>query len=68
LLKTIGTFKDDKKGPESAYQDSVTAPIGREHDDDAVGLEDEIDGENLGTEVVLREVLTAVEKVSLLVK
>ena len=27
LLKSIGAFKDDKKGSNSAYQDSATAPI-----------------------------------------
>jgi hypothetical protein len=65
LLKTIGTFKDiSKKG---SYQDSVTAPIGREHDDDAVDHDDQDDDddEDPDPEVVLSEVLSAIEKVNI---
>jgi hypothetical protein len=66
LLKSIGTFKDDKKCTDSAYQNSVTALIGREHNDDAVGHKDEIEDEvpNPDSDVLLSEVLSAVEKVS----
>jgi len=52
-----------------AYQDSVTASIGREHNDDAVGQEDD-DDDNPdlpptpeGQEVILWEVSSAVRKV-----
>jgi hypothetical protein len=47
---------------ESAYQDSVTAPTDREHDDDAVLLDEtEDDNDKFGA---LEEVLSAVDKVS----
>jgi hypothetical protein len=47
LLECIGTIKNDKKdGTEMAYQDSVTASIGREHNDDAVGQEDDDDDDD----------------------
>lgn len=69
LLKAIGTFKDNKKKHSNgAYQDSVTAPIGREHDDDAINRDDENDedeDEDPDPEVMLREVLSAVEKVNI---
>lgn len=58
LLKAIGVVKEDKK---DIYQDSVTAPLNREHDDDAgdtEGFE-----ENLTTTESLSEVLTAIPKV-----
>jgi len=66
LLKSMSAFKDDKKGSNSAYHDSITAPIGREYDDDAVGHEDEADDDDAlaNPEVVLSEVPSAVEKVS----
>ena len=71
MLECIGAIKNDKKdGTETAYQDSVTAPIGCEHDDDAVGQEDDNDDEEpepppapKEQEVVLREVSSAVGKV-----
>ena len=64
LLKSIGAFKDDKKGSNSAYRDSVTTPISREHDDNAMGYEEEVN-EDLDPGSVLSEVLTAIEKVSI---
>jgi len=52
--------KDDKK---DTYQDCVTAPLNREHNDDVggdtEGFEDDAAAESLG------EVLTAIPKVSL---
>ena len=49
---------------EGTYQDSVTAPLGRELDDDAVGLEDDGDDDPEDPEVILQEVLSVIEKVS----
>lgn len=52
-------MKDDKK---DMYQDSVTAPLSREHDDDA-GSDVEGPEENLAAVKALKEVLTAIPKV-----
>ena len=49
---------------EGGYQDSVTAPLGREFNDDAVGLEDGGDDDPEDPEVILQEVLSVIEKVS----
>lgn len=68
MLKSIGAFKDDKKkGSDGTYQDSVNAPISWEYDNDVVGHEDEVEDEDFASnsEVVLGEVLLAVEKVSI---
>jgi hypothetical protein len=63
--------KGKKASSDAAYQDSVTAPLGRAHDEDITGLQDEddededdvpIDSSPSGEQ--LREVLTAVEKVN----
>ena len=63
--------KGKKASSDAAYQDSVTAPLGRAHDEDITGLQDEddededdilIDSSTSGEP--LREVLTAVEKVN----
>jgi hypothetical protein len=62
-LKVIGVVKDNKK---DTYQDSVTMPLGREHDDsggaDADGLEEDVEA----AEATLGEVLTAIPKVRIL--
>lgn len=58
LLKAIGVVKDDKK---YVYQDSVTAPLSREHDNDASGDTEELD-ENMAAAETLGEVLTAIPK------
>ena len=54
--------KDNKK---DTYQDSVTVPSNREHDDDAGGDVDELeDGLDIvATEATLSGVLTAIPKV-----
>ena len=51
--------KDDKK---DIYQDSVTAPLNRDHDDTVGG---DVDGleEDIAAEASLSEVLTAIPKV-----
>ena len=67
-LQSIGAVKKYKKGDsEAAYQESVMAPLDREHDDDAVGQDADDDGESdppPDSEEVLQEVLTAIEKAS----
>ena len=68
MLKSIRAVKKDKKGDsEAAYQESVAAPLGHEHDDDAVG-QDADDDKELDplpdSEEVLQEVLSALEKAS----
>jgi hypothetical protein len=71
LLETIGTVKKDKKKKDKykgAYQESVTAPLGCEHDDNVVGHTDGDNGANdtpeyKDPELLLTEVLSAVEKV-----
>jgi|SRR6267154_2544120 len=61
LLKGIGAIKPDSRCRESAYQDSVTAPIDREHDDNAVLFDEtEEDDDQFNT---LQGVLSAVDKV-----
>jgi hypothetical protein len=55
-LKAIGVVKDDKK---DIYQDSITAPLSREHDDNAGGNTEE----NMAAAGNLREVLTTIPKV-----
>ena len=52
--------KDDRK---ETYQDSVTAPLSREHDDDAGGDVDGLDEDIAATEAPLGQVLTAILKV-----
>jgi hypothetical protein len=59
-LKAIGVFKDDKK---DTYQDSVTAPLNREHDDDGGGDVDGFEEDVAAAEAPLTEVLTAIPKV-----
>jgi hypothetical protein len=66
LLEGIGAIKEaDKK--KSTYQDSVTAPLSREFDDDAVCLEDQLEDEledRPSNEALNhQEVLSAIEKV-----
>jgi hypothetical protein len=51
--------KDDKK---DVYQDSVTAPLSRDNDDDAGGDTEGLE-DNIGTAEALGEVLTAIPKV-----
>ena len=51
--------KDDKK---DIYQDCVTAPLNREHDDDAIG-DTEGHEDNMAPTEYLGEVLTAIPKV-----
>jgi hypothetical protein len=62
--------KGKKAGPDAAYQDSVTAPLDRAHDEDITGLQDK-DEEEVNIPVdpstsaeQLKEVLAAVEKVN----
>jgi len=66
LLECIGAVKANKKnGSKGAYQDSVTAPLSRDYDDDAVGQDDQDeDDPPEDPEAVLQEVLSAVAKVS----
>jgi hypothetical protein len=70
LLQCIGAVKSNQKGNSDVpYQKTVTAPLGREHDNDAVGLnadsdDDEVES-GLGLEEVLWEVLSAIEKARL---
>jgi hypothetical protein len=64
--------KGKKATSDAAYQDSVTAPLGRAHDEDITGLQDEDDEDDEDDVPIdsstsgepLREVLTAVEKVN----
>ncbi|KAG1721141.1 hypothetical protein EDB19DRAFT_1646657, partial [Suillus lakei] len=61
LLEGIGAIKPDSRCRECAYQDSVTAPIDREHDDNAALLDEtEDDNDQFGT---LQGVLSAVDKI-----
>jgi hypothetical protein len=59
-LKVIGIVKHDKK---DTYQDSVTASLNREHDDDASGDVDGLEEDIAAAEASLGEVLTAIPKV-----
>jgi len=61
-LKAIGVVKDDKK---DIYQDAVTAPLNREHDDDVSGGVDGLEEDIAAAEASLGEVLTAIPKVDL---
>jgi hypothetical protein len=61
LLDSIGAVKHDKKN-DHIYQDSVTAPVDRSFDDDAVGQEEEDDNDESSD--VLQNVLSAIEKAS----
>ena len=65
LLKSIGAFKDDKKGSNTAYQDSVTTPTSWEHDENAVSCEEEVNEEDMDPGSVLSEGTLAVEKVGI---
>ena len=63
--------KGKKTGSDAAYQDSVTAPLDRAHDEDITGLqdkdEDDVDDApvDLSTSAeILKEALTAIEKVN----
>ncbi|KAI0245327.1 hypothetical protein BJV78DRAFT_1090396, partial [Lactifluus subvellereus] len=59
LLKAIGVVKDNKK---DAYQDSVTAPLNRAHDDNSGGDIEGLDKNIAAAEAPLSEVLTAIPK------
>jgi len=63
--------KDKKAGSDPAYQDSVTAPLDRAHDEDIMGLQDKDDDDEDDVPIgpstsaeLLQEVLTAVKKVN----
>jgi hypothetical protein len=72
--------KGKKASSDGAYQDSVTAPLSRDHDEDITGFQDELEDDDdedepddTGTPInppptpsagQLKEVLTAVEKVN----
>ena len=63
--------KGKKAGSDAAYQDSVTAPLDRAHDEDITGLQDEGDEDNAPVDPsisaeLLGEALTAIQKVSYL--
>jgi hypothetical protein len=59
-LKAISVVKDDRK---QTYQDSVTAPLSREHDDNAGGDLDGLEEDIAAAEAPLSRVLTAIPKV-----
>lgn len=65
LLEGLGVFKSDKKKQDEPYQDSVSAPVDRSFDDDAVGLDDDEseEPEITNTRESLQSVLSAIEKV-----
>jgi hypothetical protein len=69
-LEGIGAIKPDNKKNHDAYQDSVTAPLSRQHDEEVATQEDlpEDDKDNLlnDTSKNLQVVLSAIEKVVLL--
>jgi len=65
--------KGKKATSNAAYQDSVTAPLSRAHDEDITGFQDEDNDEDEPDDTPfnpstsfgqLKEVLTAVEKVN----
>jgi hypothetical protein len=58
-LKGIGIVKDDRK---ETYQDSVTAPLSWEHDDDAGGDVDGLEEDIAAAEAPLGQVLAAIPK------
>jgi hypothetical protein len=60
-MEGIGTIKEVEKN--SSYQDSVTAPLSREFDDDAVWLEDQPEDRSSDEAGKHQEVLSAIEKV-----
>jgi hypothetical protein len=66
-LEGIGAIKPDNKKNHDAYQDSVTAPLSRQHDDEVAAQEDppEDDEVNLpnDTSENLQVVLSAIDKV-----
>jgi hypothetical protein len=58
--------RDKKKKGEDNYQDSVTAPIDRTFDDDAIGQEEDEEGQDEeDSSQMLLGVLSAIEKVSI---
>ena len=67
LLKAIGVVKDNKNDKD-AYQDSVTAPMGREFNDDAGGDGNGSDEDMLAVGATLSKVLTVIPKVYLILE
>lgn len=62
MLEGIGAIKANKTTKNhDAYQDCVTAPLTREHDNDVAGQEDQPEDESESDEN-LHQVLSAVEK------
>ena len=57
--------KMKRKVPIVSIRAPITAPISQQHDDNAMGHDDEVNDEDLDPKFVLSEVLTAVEKVSI---
>jgi hypothetical protein len=70
LLEGIGAIKPDKKKNHDAYQDSVTAPLSRQYDEEVAAQEDppDDDEDNLPNDTPenLQIVLSAIEKVVML--
>ncbi|KAG1844392.1 hypothetical protein C8R48DRAFT_557418, partial [Suillus tomentosus] len=61
LLEGIGAIKPDSRRREAAYQDSVTAPLDREHDDNAALLDEtEEDEDRFDTLQGLRKIVRSV--------
>jgi hypothetical protein len=64
LLEGIGTIKPDKKkSTRDSYQDSVTAPLSREHDNEVAAQEDPPEEDEDDSSGNLHVVLSAIEKV-----
>ena len=58
----------DKKNDKDTYQDSVTAPMGRDFNDNAGGDGNDSDEDMLAVGATLSEVLAAIPKVCLILE
>lgn len=64
LLEGLGVFKRNSKRKDDPYQDTVSAPLDRDFDEEAVGQEDEDDdGADVSQPETVATVLTAIGKV-----
>lgn len=64
MLEGLGVFKRESKRKAEPYQDTVSAPLDRDFDEEAVGQEDDDDdGPDISRSEAVATVLTAIAKV-----
>lgn len=63
MLEGLGVFKHDSKQKDDPYQDTVSAPLDRDFDKEAIGQEEDNDSPDVSQLETVAIVLTAIVKV-----